>query len=247
MRFHLSRNPEVKPLLEEAQEFFEQHLSDWLDDDVVVCMGGDGTLLHAFHTYGLSATYFPLNYGTRGYLTNRSLAPQEIVDLVQVGEIKYQSYSVLDSGKSLAFNEVGFKAVSGQASRLNICVNGYPLTSEPLVGDGVIIHTAQGSTGWAYSAGATCISPEIPGVIGITPVCSYHPRPAPVVLDTGAVITIEAEDAERRPVKMLVDGQKAGKLKPDQVVQVTVPAETVKMIYLSSHDFRRRIISKVVR
>lgn len=217
------------------------------ENDVLV-MGGDGTLLSAIHELGRERLYIPMNMGTRGYLTNRSMNMEEFFRKAREEGIREKKFNTLEMdgggpGSEWAFNEFAVQALGGQAANLRVCVNGFPTSEEPVIASGVIVSTAQGSTGYAFSAGGSCLSPTVPS-IGVTFICPYHPRVPPIVVDENSEVTVEILNSKHRPCHVTFDGS-VSEISSDLLRFKT--SETVRLGYLASHDFIRRMIGKVVR
>lgn len=217
-------------------------------EGAVVTLGGDGTLLDAIHQHGTGRRYFPLNYGTRGYLTNRRMTPDEIVEKNKHHGVKWVKMPMLwmhgMDEKLCAFNEFYIHNAAGQAAKLLVKVNGNPVTEEPVICSGITICTPQGSTGFASTTGASCLTPDIEamGVVFVNP---YHPRPAPMVIGLDNNIEVEMVDAEHRPCRVNFDGR-SKVLTTNKVIINRCPTP-VEVGYTHDHNFTRRMIAKVIR
>ncbi len=151
------------------------------DADIIVALGGDGTMLQALRDFMNSGTpIYGMNRGSVGFLMNefsvddlpeRILAAQmeTIRPLVMVAET--------ESGQSfeaLAINEVSLFRQSYQAAKIRITIDGKVRLDE-LVCDGVMVATPAGSTAYNLSAQGPILPLEAP-LLALTPVSPFRPR-----------------------------------------------------------------------
>ena len=111
---------------------------------------------------------------------------------------------------------------------------------ERLICDGLRCDGA-GSTAYNYSVG--CRHPRA-SVLQISPISPHAPRPSPVVLPLGARVEVEALSPERRPVRVVGDGQDLG---PVVRMAVDASAPPVRLAFLGGHNFTETLISKVLQ
>jgi NAD+ kinase len=241
----------MKAVRELDPDFHEQH------PNVIVCVGGDGTLLSAIRICGTPvpnldgsmpepSVFLPVNMGTRGYLMNRSQEPQQLARDLIVGNIQRVEFARLRelSSKALAFNELAVLPRGDQASKLAVYVDGQPIADEPVIGSGVLVATSQGSTGWNMACGGSARHP-LSHDLSLTFVNPYSPRVPPMVLPAGSKIRIDAHEQSKRPCVLKVDGasEDAGSYK----TWLITAGDNITVLYNGDHDFTRRMINKVIR
>ena len=186
--------------------------------DVLVTVGGDGTLLHALHqlvAVDRSMPVLGLHRGTTGFLTNAWHGPDD--DLAQRAATSLAQRIVplrlTGAGPEggplapvLAYNEVALRRTSSQSARLRLLVDGVERLPQ-LVGDGVVIATPAGSTAYNRSAGGPVV-PLASGVLPVTPICALRPQRWPGALVARAsVVQVEVLDGEHRPVAASADSR----------------------------------------
>ena len=185
--------------------------------DVLVTVGGDGTLLHALHQLvdaGRDVPVFGLHRGTTGFLLNGWRGPDDLEARVHSSlperVVPLRLSSCGPDGRpqspSLAFNEVALRRTSAQSARLRLLVDDVerlPL----LVGDGLVVATPAGSTAYNRSAGGPVV-PLSSGVLPVTPICALRPQrwPGALVSRTSRV-QVEVLDHAHRPVAVSADGR----------------------------------------
>lgn len=186
--------------------------------DVLVTIGGDGTLLHGLHLLvreGRDLPVLGLHRGTTGFLLNRwqgdddDLVARLHTALAQRIHPLRLTPTASDGEPlpvQLAYNDVALRRTSAQSARLRLLVDGVerlPL----LVGDGVIVATPAGSTAYNRSAGGPVIPLES-GVLPVTAVCALRPQRWPgALVPRSARIRVEVLDAGHRPVAASADAR----------------------------------------
>lgn len=186
--------------------------------DVVVVVGGDGTLIDALHAVlALPAdrptpAIYGMNCGTVGFLLNDFDTSEDLLERIagmevtSIRPLRMQAYD--DAGDplppALACNEVVLRRLGEQAARIRVSIDGTQRLDE-LCGDGVMVATEIGSTAYNYSAHGP-ILPVGAGLLALTPICAMRPRRWPgALLPHAAVVRFEALEREKRPVTASAD------------------------------------------
>ena len=150
--------------------------------DLIVVLGGDGTMLHVVHATGAAIKPMAaINLGRLGFLTCAMSEQRDaFVQLVASGEYvlsrRKTIEAVIDDGKGNTKTLTGLnEAVIGRGNStrmigLEVRVDGQFLNRYS--GDGLIIATPTGSTAYSLSAGGPIVSPEA-DVFVLTPICSH--------------------------------------------------------------------------
>lgn len=195
--------------------------------DMLVVMGGDGTLLggaRAAAVHGVPV--FGIDFGGLGFLSEiKYRGARAALKKIFAGEYEIEERLVLEAGigkagkerKSLlAINDVVVTKNSGRMLRLKVFINGHYFHEFP--GDGLILSTSTGSTAYALSAGGPIVSPEL-DVIMITPICPHTLFARAIVTTGNDTMRIELPQ-ERGDLVLIVDGQEEVLLKSGDVVTV---------------------------
>lgn len=103
-------------------------------------------------------------------------------------------------------------------------------------GDGVIVSTPTGSTGYSMAAGGPIVEPTARNLL-LTPICAHSTRSSSYVLSPEHVITVETAEANRKFVYLSVDGSKAFSLKNGDKVRVSQSRHKTKLVRLSKKSF----------
>ncbi len=177
--------------------------------DLIIAIGGDGTMLHAIRQHWRKrAPFYGINTGHLGFLLNEiPFVPGEkrrlLVEHLPLLRVEVEG---ADGHKSaLAFNDAWVERASGQTAHLAVSIDGHSRL-ENLVADGVLVATAAGSTSYARAMGAAPI-PLASGaqlLVGSNVLSPSFFRP--VVLPLSSQVFIKALDAHRRPLQGFIDG-----------------------------------------
>eukprot|EP00930_Biecheleria_cincta_P032488 TRINITY_DN22547_c0_g1_i1.p1 TRINITY_DN22547_c0_g1~~TRINITY_DN22547_c0_g1_i1.p1 ORF type:complete len:602 (-),score=77.37 TRINITY_DN22547_c0_g1_i1:282-2030(-) len=217
--------------------------------DLVVCMGGDGTLCWAAGLFaGAMPPVVAFAAGSLGFLTPLPIADwmatlmpilgvncQGIKPLQLACRMRFQmsvTRSSIDRNAGSpdepcppipvqALNEVlVHRGSSGHLVKLEVWVNETEVTM--VQGDGLIIATPTGSTAYSLAAGGSMMHPSVPGII-LTPVCPHSLSFRPVVLPDSAVVTVKVPMSARSfRVMVAVDGKDRIELNRGDTIKVAV-------------------------
>lgn len=191
--------------------------------DVLVAIGGDGTMLEALHkALPRGLPVYGMNKGTLGFLLN----PFELNELpnrlvrAQAVQLHPLLMETIDANGTTvtahAINEVSLLRQTRQAAKLQIMVDGKERLDE-LVCDGALVATPVGSTAYNLSAHGPII-PLTANVLALTPISAFRPRRwRGALLPSGATIQFTVKDHAKRPVSAVADFTEAR-----DVRQVTV-------------------------
>ncbi len=213
--------------------------------DLLVAFGGDGTILHLAKTVALhNVPILGINLGSLGFMSE--LEPNELSRLKELRDRRYsvESRMMLDvtvlRGGRVAYSNIALNdAVISKGSvarvvRLDTFTEEGRLTR--VTGDGVIVSTPTGSTGYSMAAGGPIVEPTAHNLL-ITPICAHSTRAASYVLSPEHVITVEAAEVNRKFVYLSVDGSKAFSLKTGDKVRIRLSKHCTRLVRLSKKSF----------
>jgi NAD+ kinase len=215
------------------------------DADLVVVLGGDGTLIAAARLVGDRAVpILGVNLGSLGFLTEITL--DELYPSVErclqgdfeVSERMMLLASVERAGEVVELHRVLNDVVINKGALARIVdmetsVNGRYLTT--FKADGLIVSTPTGSTGYSLSANGPIIHPELE-CISITPICPHTLTNRPLVMAGDAAIAITLDSMDEA-VFLTLDGQVGVKLIAGDVVQIKKSAHATRLIQSRSKDY----------
>jgi len=212
--------------------------------DLVVVLGGDGTLLSVARTVGPAAPILGVNLGTLGFLTEVSRG-ELYPSLVQVlgGRFRVEERSLFDvdlqrNGSGLLRYQVLNDAVITKSAlariiELTLRIDGHLIAR--FRADGLIISTPTGSTAYNLSAGGPILSPLLPVAV-LTPICPHALSLRPIVVpDTGRIeVTLETQ---REEVYLTLDGQEGTSLGFGDVVRLGRSDSRVRLVKVTGRGF----------
>lgn len=225
------------------------------ESDVLVAVGGDGTMLRAIRSLnGRVVPVIGINLGLLGYLTG---VEQEslisALDSWRTGVIgrdfHYDDRMLLEialwSGgvrlsNHLALNEVVIeKRDAGHTVRLGVDIDRVPFTT--YAADGLILATPTGSTAYSMSARGPILSPRMSALL-MTPVSPHMLFDRSIVLDASEAVRIEV--LGHRHVNVATDGDLVHTLKPGDVVEVRAAEEVARFMRFEEQRFHQILKSK---
>ncbi|MEY2509163.1 MAG: kinase [Verrucomicrobiota bacterium] len=215
------------------------------DADLLVVLGGDGTILHLVGQLGDNIKpVFGINIGALGFLTcANSSASAEAVECIAKGEMVFSDRTLLDvtvkipsapTASMTGLNDVVLSR--GEVSRLvrlKTKVNGEVLTE--FNADGLIVATPTGSTAYSLSAGGPILAPES-GAFVITPICPHVLTNRSIIVDEDAVIEVEVTE-RAYPVFLTVDGREPLRIEFGTAVQIKKSSRSLPLASLPGVSF----------
>ena len=183
--------------------------------DLVMVLGGDGTLLSAARAIGRRETpLFPVNLGSLGFLT--AITIDELYPELErafrgehrIAKRRLLATEVVRDGQVVAAYEALNDAVLTKASIARM-IDLDAHVDEQFVcaykADGLIISTPTGSTAYSLSAGGPIIFPSVPAIC-ITPICPHMLTNRPVLVPETSVIRVISRSPDES-VFLTIDGQ----------------------------------------
>jgi NAD+ kinase len=214
--------------------------------DLVIVVGGDGTLLHAARV--LSKQNIPLlgiNLGRLGFLVD--IMPDEMtqrLDEILNGQYEQECRFLLevsmgDESKNtqniLAFNDVVIH-------KWNIArmFEFETLVDEQLVNDqradGLIVSTPTGSTAYALSGGGPLLHPSLNAIV-MVPICPHTMSNRPIVVDGDSIIEIRLNPAHAEDVQITCDGQATIPAMPGEMIRIRKAEHRIRLIHPTGYDY----------
>jgi NAD+ kinase len=216
------------------------------DADLVVVLGGDGTLIAASRFVGeREVPILGVNLGSLGFLTEITLAElypamERCLDGdFEVSERMMLSAAIEREGQILEEHRVLNDVVINKGALARIIdmktsVDGRHLTT--FKADGLILSTPTGSTGYSLSANGPIIHPALE-CISITPICPHTLTNRPLVVAKDAKVAIMIESGVDERVFLTLDGQVGMNLVSGDVVRICRSHHVTRLIQSRSKDY----------
>ena len=213
--------------------------------DLVICFGGDGTILHMAKTATRRGIpILGVNIGTMGFMAELESTELEKLALLATGAYTMESRMMLDvtvqRDRDIIFHDICLNDVvvtKGAVARivhLEVKCDGVPAME--CGGDGVIISTPTGSTAYSFSAGGPIVEPEAKNII-ITPICAHDVGSRCIVTSDKRVINVSVVKNARRNAFLSVDGGRAQRLNMGDLVTVKKSNLETKLLRLKDRSF----------
>ena len=207
--------------------------------DVMVVLGGDGTMLAAAHQYP-DVPLLGLNLGHLGYLALVD-APhfEEAIRALAAGRYSISRRDALDAGGRRALNDVVVsKGVSGRAAFIDLAVDGRHVTR--FFADGLIVATPTGSTAYSLAAGGPILLPDSESFV-VTPICPHALTARPLVLRNTSRLVVSAstrDPADEGDVAFSVfaDGANVATLAAGEELAIAKSERSVPLVQLEGAD-----------
>jgi NAD+ kinase len=223
------------------------------DIELVVCLGGDGTILKAAEIMrGCSAPLLGVNMGHVGFL-----AELEVEDLESVvARILAKDYTVderltLDvivelEGNTVfetwALNEASIEKLSRERMiEVVIAIDDRPISTFGC--DGVILSTPTGSTAYSFSAGGPVVWPTVEALI-MVPLSAHALFSRPMVTTPDSTLTVDILDRNGASGVLWCDGRRTHVLAPGSRITARRSDTPVRLAHTHSGPFSQRLVQK---
>ena len=222
--------------------------------DMLVCFGGDGTILHASKiatAHGLPI--LGVNIGTMGFIAELEAGELELLRKLPTGDYTLEPRSMIDvtvtgaNGQKLlhetALNDaVVTKGAIARVVQVSVYCDNVEATS--FSGDGVIISTPTGSTAYSMSAGGPILEPSMEAII-MTPVCPHSLVARPIVFSKDAVIEVTTHNMADKDTYLTIDGFETLKLREGDTVAVRRSRSVTRLVKLKNMNFYKILNQKL--
>ena len=230
-------------------------IGDLHEADLVVSIGGDGTMLRA--VAGLAGRTVPLigvNLGSLGYLAD--VESDAVVDTLdrwksgrEVGRWSYDDRMLVEAefvdekGKAVvlrALNEVVVeRKEAGHMVRLEVAIDGAHFTT--YAADGLIVASPTGSTAYSMSARGPILSPRLRALL-VTPVSPHMLFDRSMVLDASEVLEVTV--LGHRPIAVSPDGLVSHTLAPGGVIRFRASESVARFVRFADVRFHQILKDK---
>lgn len=213
--------------------------------DVIICFGGDGTILHmAKAATRYNIPILGVNIGTMGFMAELESSELHQLAALASGDYTIDSRMMLDvtvqRERDIIFHDMCLNDVvvtKGAVARIvHLSVGCDGVDVMECGGDGVIVATPTGSTAYSLSAGGPIVEPEAHSIL-ITPICAHDMMSRCIVASDKRVITVQLTRNARRNAFLSVDGGRALKLNMGDVTTVCKSTKQTQLIRLKKRSF----------
>ena len=213
--------------------------------ELVICFGGDGTILHMAKTATRrNVPILGVNIGTLGFMAELEASEMDLLAKLARDEYTVDHRMMLDvvvqRDRDIIFHDIGLNDVvitKGAVARIaHLSVKCDGIQAMQCGGDGVIVATPTGSTAYSLSAGGPIVEPEARNIL-ITPICAHDVMSRCIVASDKRTITVELIQNARRNAYLSVDGGKSLRLNMGDVTTVKKSNLETKLLRLKDRSF----------
>ncbi len=222
--------------------------------DLVIAIGGDGTMLHASRLARESGTpILGINRGRLGFLAD--VTPDEMIagveqvlhgDYTRDTRMLLKARLITENGKesvAYALNDVVLKRhETGRMVDFSTRVDGAFVNTHS--GDGLIVATPTGSTAYSLSCGGPIITPQLDAVV-VVPVCPHTLTDRPIVIPANQSIEVVLLEREGTTASITIDGRPMGRIRPIDRLVISAADQRITLVHPLSYDFYEILRSKL--
>ena len=220
------------------------------DTDLVVVLGGDGTILTALRACAVyDLPVFAINYGAIGFLSTVDHGQlDEGIRRILSGDFDTLAIPALeihiDGGARLAINDISFhRRPDGRVAELAYSVEGEELGRVRC--DGLVASTPVGSTGYNLANGGPVLAWGVDGYV-VSFIAPHTLTARALVVDTDTVLEVENR-SRRDSVDVTTDGHIVSQLDPGDRIEVRFRHDRVLIAQVSGSSFYHRLREKFGR
>jgi NAD+ kinase len=216
--------------------------------DLIVVLGGDGTLLSVAGCVGDARADVPIlgvNFGSLGFLTEATLPElypsleAALAGRTRVEERMMLRATTVRAGQTLpehlALNDVVItKAARARMTDLSVSVGDEFVTR--VKADGLIVATPTGSTAYNLSAGGPIVQPDVDAIV-LTPIAPHMLTNRPIVIPADSLVRVQPTMAERDELYVTFDGQAGYQLQAGDEVRIRCAERRVRLLRPSSRSY----------
>ena len=212
---------------------------------VVICFGGDGTILHmAKAATRRGIPILGVNIGTMGFMAELESTEMDQLKRIAAGEYTLDSCMMLDvtvqRDRDIIFHDICLNDAAitkGAVARIvHLQVQCDGTQAMECGGDGIIISTPTGSTAYSLSAGGPIVEPDANSIL-VTPICAHDVASRCLVVSEKREITVLLSNNARRNAFISVDGGKALRMNIGDVATIRKSPLVTKLVRLKNRSF----------
>ena len=218
--------------------------------DLCVALGGDGTILRAFHRFPeMQTAVLGVNFGRVGFLS--AIRPEEVPDRLRSilkGDFDTLDLSMIEmrhtGGGALALNDiVVHKAHGGSVVRLSYAVDGIGFTA--LSCDGLVLATPAGSTAYNLSNGGPLMSLSL-DALALTAISPHSLMFRTLVIGPSEKMKI-GNQTRGSAASIYVDGRETGQLAPGENLELFLATQKAHLVQPPGADFYRTLRDRFIQ
>lgn len=222
--------------------------------DVVVVLGGDGTIIHTAKYAALfGKPVLGINCGNLGFMAGLEIDELSRLSALMDGRYTIEHRMMLNikvtsaDGKSDEFCALNEAVLSrGALSRMVE----FEVTSEKehilnYRADGIMVATPTGSTAYSLSAGGPIIDPAVRCLL-LTPICAHSLHARSYIFSEDTEIYLRTVNTDMHEVYLTIDGEKSIKISPDDRICISRSDIFARLIIIEEKSFYKILNQKLI-
>ena len=218
--------------------------------DILICLGGDGTILHASKVAALKhKPVLGINAGRIGYMAGLEPNELHLLKNLSSGDYISEKRMLLEVKYNGQIYHVLNDAVISRGSLSRMVDISLTFDKTHVISyrsDGVIIATPTGSTAYSLSAGGPIVDPKIECML-CTPICPHSMFSRTIILDSDGALTIDTKASSENKVVLTIDGERAIQLHDTDSVYIRKSPTYADFINLNKQSFSDILNKKMIR
>lgn len=223
---------------------FVSHCDMLASSDLLVVLGGDGTILKVV---GDAAKYqtpvIGINLGHLGFLTQAERDDAEVFDKISQGDFSINHSMLLEArifkdGKpsqpTLALNDIILRGENAKMISIEVEVDG--TVANHYLADGIIVATSTGSTAYSLSCGGPIVHQTLDCII-LTPVCPHSLKSRCIVIPPESRVILRLDETYRSEAEFKADGILVEHLAGCDYIEITQSEKRVPLVQLNDHSY----------
>ncbi len=236
------------------ENIFNQIKEKISDSNLIISIGGDGTLLTSLKlAYPLSIPVLPIYNGTLGFIAE--ILPDEGIKILEDYILENNNTYEIESRPLLsinvnidnksshyyAINEIVIGKTDWRLAGLHININNDEIAY--IKADGLVIATPTGSTAYSLSAGGSIVSPTVKAIL-LSPVAAHSLTFRPLVIPENDNVKVYL-DKKTTEAMIAIDGYLVGMLKANDYIEATIDHKTFSILVSKSRTFYNTLRDKL--
>lgn len=220
--------------------------------DVIVAVGGDGTIIHcARNAAAVGRPVLGVNVGRLGFVAGLETDEFDRLERLVSGDYKLEKRMMLEvrlaeNGQEKTYPALNDTVIArGALSRIldfKVSLNDTRVCDYRA--DGLILSTPTGSTAYSLSAGGPVIDPSMNCIL-LSPICPHSLMSRPVVFGPDARLSVQAHSDYESEIILTVDGEISRRIPDGSRIEVYRSSSTVQIIKLKNKNFYEIVNDKL--
>ncbi len=212
--------------------------------DLIVALGGDGTILKIIGDAAEHQTpVVGINLGHLGFLAQAERDDTDVFDKISNGDFSIIPVMLLEariikngkpSNPVIALNDIILRGKDAKIISLEAEVDG--TVAHRYLADGIIVSTSTGSTAYSLSCGGPIVHQALDCII-LTPVCPHSLKSRCIIAPPESRIILKFDATYRSEVELKADGNLFGEVEPGDCIEIVKSEKHALLVHFNDHSY----------